>query len=77
MSHSNRMGEFFEGVFGPDGPSGERQQPEIDDSFVYHISFPDSPETVRQSVRVVGGRLVVRVEFEFEDVDLLETLDDL
>lgn len=70
------MGNFFEGAFGPGDPAGHRHFHETAEPFVYHVSFPDSPATVRQNVRVVGGRLVVRIEFEFEDVELLETLDD-
>lgn len=75
MSKFNRMNEFFEGGFGPEA---ESFRDELDDlePFTFNISFPDTPDRVNQNVKLVKGRLVVTVEFVFDDVDLIEEMDD-
>lgn len=69
------MNEFFEGGFGPEA---EPCRDDLDDfePFTFNISFPEAPDRVNQNVKLVKGRLVVSVEFVFDDVELIEELDD-
>lgn len=75
MSQFNRMNEFFEGGFDPESDAHRDGLDEFE-PFTFNISFPESPDHVHQNVKLVKGRLVVSVEFVFEDVDLLESSDD-
>lgn len=70
MSQFNRMNEFFDGSFEPE-PAPDRPDP--DAPFTFKIQFPESPDSVNQTVKLVNGRLVIRVEFAFDDVDFLES----
>lgn len=83
MSEHNRMGDWFRrnyGNFGPFGESGQGDQTEHDDEeyqeFEFTLTFPQSPDNVWQSIKLVNGRLVVTFEFVFDDASVLETGDD-
>lgn len=74
MSQINRMNNYFGGGFEPD-PERRRDEFAACEPFTYNISFPQTPDHVYQRVKLADGRLIVRLEFVFEDVDLLETED--
>lgn len=75
MSQINRMNNFFEGGFDPESDPQRDGSLEFE-PFTFNISFPETPDHVHQNVKLVKGRLVVSVEFVFEDVELLESSDD-
>lgn len=86
MGGYNRMGDWFnpgKGPFGwepssegeaPDGRSSDREEDAED--FEFNLSFPQPPDKVWQSMKMMNGRLVVTFEFVFEDPEILETDDD-
>lgn len=75
MSQFNRLGDFFEGGFDPESDSYRDDFDELE-PFTFNISFPEAPDHVNQNVKLVKGRLVISVEFVFDDIELLDWDDD-
>ncbi|HEX6971601.1 MAG TPA: hypothetical protein VF234_05240 [Limnochordia bacterium] len=88
MSKFNRMGDWFNPGKGPFGwepnsdgdetessRSGDRDEGTSED-FEFNLSFPQPPDKVWQSMKLMNGRLVVTFEFVFEDPEILETDED-
>ncbi|MGE5482961.1 MAG: hypothetical protein ACM3VX_08700 [Bacteroidota bacterium] len=84
MSDQNRMGDWFRrnyGNFRPFGESGKDEPPADEEDlgfqdFELTLSFPQPPDNVWQSIKLVNGRLVVTFEFVFDDVTNLESGED-
>lgn len=83
MSQFNRMNEFFESDFDFEADevwddwTEDRGYAPLANGFLYHINLPETPDKVKQMVKVIDGRLVIHLEFEFEDIDLLDSTDDI
>lgn len=73
MNKFNRMNEFFDGSFGDEPDLFGEQDFE---PYVFSVAFPEAPDRINQRVKIVKGRLVVSMEFVFDDVELLEDFDE-
>lgn len=76
------MGDWFRrnyGNFRPFGESGKDEPPTEENSdeefqdFELTLTFPQPPDNVWQSIKLLNGRLVVTFEFVFDDVTSLES----
>lgn len=78
MSKFNRMGDWFspnKGPFDWDPESGGFGDSELEE-FEFSLAFPQPPDKVHQSMKLVGGKLVVTFQFVFSEPELLETDDN-
>lgn len=76
MSNAHRMSDWFRKHYGQEGPfgeEGESAEPEgASADFEFTLTFPQPPDNILQSVRVVDGRLIISFEFVFDDPQVLE-----
>jgi len=75
MGDFNRMNEWFGPGWNPESDADSGEETSLE-PFTYRMHFPEAPDQVLQTVKVVQGRLVVSIEFVFDDVDILESDED-
>lgn len=78
MRPFNRINEFFESDADNsyDLESDMEGDFDLSQAFEFTMSFPDSPDQVRQKVDFVDGKIIVSIEFVFDDIDLFDDIDE-